>query len=1028
MRRIKYLYLLILIGLAVCLPSWAQRIPLRDRPLPANDLYDVQGQWVSPQRAELLRQSGVDLSTLNPSDRTDLWNPRSSEHRQPKRLDLDANRRFRFQSTITSRSQTFRFSASQSLSGDETLHSFLLSRQSYVILLRARLLEKLGYRVPPVQRIQRMTLEFSTDQERELFVSSVQGDTFADPKRWITETSSSGAPSLVLQDVLAFEHQPSFYNLAMGRVPRAIIEGRRLLNSLSVAYELVDVPESVNLLSWEFAKTVSDSLVLGFEEASEFFPNVDDARWMARRIVSLTEDDLRDVAFGAELPQAVALLLFEKLKSRRNDLAQDFALQATRMSVDLNVQFQQDLVRGKLVREKWDGYAARFSFGDPTNPLSNPELIALVKVKAFSNVLGNLVNLFNTEVLPSVDASEQLAKVQLERARERFLDFVRTGQTQKVSFGAMVVPTANGGVIATRDVVIGSYLGSDNQVQLADSIGVFVRAGAAFAFEGLPTHVGMAGAAAGSFVRTYSHLRPIQSMASVLKYPLKNLLVGAYAQETADRLRPLSDSAFENLPDEAKTEVVRKVFELFDQNLGVGESLIVTDALSADFALEGSYSSSEWAKIYGRIEAGQLVTNRTHILRYDASTIHVYRDHGTAIRLQLAAGLRAKVTVFEVSGSFRNGQARTRFFRLPMSEDFFLGDSSAAVSQTRALMAVLQSGSFELLDATQTPFVLDYKFDEQISKLQILPWRFGSFRTHLTLNVNHPDPAARERTFFRRIQARLEGTNYEALVLDAINAGISELGGDNISVRSTSDGRPGDSIGGSSLVRSLVVDGELFERPQRGRADLRDRFLSLNYQWRGWSLSAKGLENVIDIVESKAPSLSPREGAFHNLEALHFYNIEYAIQIYEQGLIHAMNLSESELHRIFKKHGKEGAQWGREWFLFHPLLKRRSLHRHNVERGIVEYSSKDLADFVSLCEIYLSLDGLSEMFGGTDHVFATFRVTGFREGQEDGDRPYVSNTFGRFGSTQIAGPWHALKSHLQIADSEFFLHWMLERP
>jgi hypothetical protein len=1027
MRRVKLSYLFVLVSFAGLPEAFAQRVPFKNAPPPASDLRDANGAWIPPSEAELLRSNGSDLSLLHPAADTDLWSP--GPKAQQSFPPLGSDLKFRFDSNLSSRSQVFRFTATQN-SRDHglQLHSFMISRNSFVVLLRARLLEKLGYQVPPIARLERMQMSFANAAERELFVSSLQGETFADPKRWVRESADLASNEIELQDVLVFEHVPAHYNLAMGRVPRPIIEGRRLLNSLNIAFEFVDVPESANLLSWEFGKTVSGSLVLGFEDAAEFIPNVDDARWMARRIVELSEQDLRDVAHGAHLPDAVAKLLFEKFKSRRNDLARDFSIQAKRFPVDFNVSHLPDLANGKLGREKWEGYGSRFSFGDPANPLSNSELVSLVKIKAFSNLLSNLVNLFNTEVLPSVDVNHEFQKQQLRRAQERFRDFVKTGQIQKVPFGAMVVPIAEGGVIASRDIVIGSYLGSENQVQLADSIGVFVRAGAAFGFEGLPTHTSVSGAATGSFVRTYSHLRPIQSMESVLKYPLKNLLVGVYASNTASILSPLSDGTFEALPEDQKRALVRQVFSLFDQNLGVGESLIVTDSLNGDLAVEGGYSSSEWAKIYARFESGQFVTSRVHILRYDASTIHVYRDQGTALRLQISAGVRAKITVLEVSGKFRSGKARTQFYRLPVAEEFYLTDSKLAVSQTRALMAVFQNSNFELLESVQTPFVLDFEFDEQQSRLQILPWRFGAFRTHFRVNVDHPNPAARERLFFRRQQSRLEGVNYEALVLDAVNAGISELGSDTFRVQSTSEGRPGDSIGGSSLVRSVVVDGELFDQDSRGRADLKDRYLNLSYQWRGWSASRSKINDILEIVRHKAPEVSPHEGAFQGLNSLHFYSIEYSLSVFEAGLRHAMSLSEAELADVFVRHGRDGANWGREWFLFRPLLQLRKLHLRNLNRRIVEYSSKDLADFVSLCELYLSLEGLAELFGGSDNVFASFRVTGFREGQEDGDRPYVSNTFGRFGTARAGGPLQAVKSDIKIADSEFFLNWLLERP
>src|SRR5690606_8184835 len=95
------------------------------------------------------------------------------------------------------------------------------------------------------------------------------------------------------------------------------------MRALVVPLSLVDLPESLNMLTWDFGRVLTNNLVIHNSEdfdASIFDGTFEDSRWIARKIGALSRADWEDIVKDSHFPDEVSALLVEKLISRRNNL------------------------------------------------------------------------------------------------------------------------------------------------------------------------------------------------------------------------------------------------------------------------------------------------------------------------------------------------------------------------------------------------------------------------------------------------------------------------------------------------------------------------------------------------------------------------------------------------------------------------------------------------------------------------------------------------------------------------------------
>jgi mannose/fructose-specific phosphotransferase system component IIA len=479
--------------------------------------------------------------------------------------------------------------------GMPTQYSIYLSKTVHNYLLRKALLRKLGYKIPPVKYVKRLKVNFPDKRAKSNFIKNISINNAGSFDRWIL---SEDGLSIVVQDVVVMEDQEFNYNLAKGYLSEDVFQGKRIYDSLLLPFALVDTPESINLMEWTIGRRYSDNIALKFKHAKLYNCSRDDATWMARRILKLSEKDWQDIVDATHLPPSVKLLLFEKLKSRRNHLGFLFNVENINLKVDSRISNHDDLEEGRITKEFYDGYARRFAIPDPESPLSYTEMSAFFKSKSITTGIELLVSALNNSKYMGTDLSSKITDFNQQLADEVATN-ITTGETGKLPVRTFVFPTLRGNLILNREIIAGSYLGTDNLIQLVDTVGASISVGAFGGITGVytktgemvATAIGMArqfvpvdlNANANLFLnRTYAHVKPITSVQKALKYPFKNMFVPYLKRDYGHIMDSLIDEFYKNLSEEQKIQQNEIVYKSLKDTFAQIEYLY-NDKENADF-------------------------------------------------------------------------------------------------------------------------------------------------------------------------------------------------------------------------------------------------------------------------------------------------------------------------------------------------------------------------------------------------------------------------------------------------------------
>ena len=1004
---------------------------------PASDLF-YQGKVLLPHKAKELKLSGVvaDLSTLSPRS-SDIWRDDGADRLfKPKKIDLNSGATVKYLEPILSRPGNFRFTGIYAASSGAKTYTFFLAKTAHNVLLRAALLKKLGYTIPSIKHLPKIKIKFDSALGVELFKTRLYTDTFGDPKRWVLDHPVD-AKEIELRDVLVLESDVQYYNLALGYVPEHLIMGRRVLNSLLIPYAFTNVPESVNMFTWHAGSILSESIRMDYTESAEFSTTIDDGRWIARKIGALTKrSDFEEIVKAAALPEVVGILLTEKLISRRETLCKLFTLNCSPIPFDVKktVGDGKILKNGKLLQLEWPEYASRFAFGDPVSPLSNSEIFSLFKSKTISNIISNLISKFNEKFMPRTDLTKKIIEKQTAKAREKFIEYLKTGVPQKTSFGAWGIPRYGTNIIVSRDIVAGSYLGTDNVVQLVDTIGVTVDGGAFIGTDGIPTPWVVSGDVKGYFTRRYSHLKPIKSMKKALNTPYRDILVPWLKRDFGKMFDPFMRADFTELGDEEKQIFVAKIMAEFNKLMEVGESMIITDSIGGKLQLNAGYKFTDIIRAEASFFASQTVISRLHIHRSSENSIQIYKDLGKMGSLGFGISLQAKIPIIKMTFKKSKGSAKTKFYELDINDK--LDRNPNFLKNIIALRALLLHNSLELINVLKKPYIVKHKLAEYSRERDFFIFRKKKQKQTTRMVVIHPQGA--EKRFYRKQQGKRKGKNYEAMAIDILNGILNENEDNSIALANANNGNPGDSFLGSSFSRNVAYEGEIEESAKK-KGIIKKPFVNIAYSWKGWKVSYNKLKKILSQFNKKYAFNFFPKNILNTTQSLQLYQVSLNIYFYDTAMAHMVSLSDDAILKIFREHGSYKLKKS-----LGGLLKRvrggNKKHLKRVMKKFIKAKNKyikaqgklDLKKAVrnglkmaSIAENILNLEGFLQLVGGKENIYIHSRISGFREGDESGDTPLVSNSIGEIGGEFFAGPLQAMKSRLGMTESEFFVYWML---
>ncbi|MCB0393042.1 MAG: hypothetical protein KDD25_00705, partial [Bdellovibrionales bacterium] len=596
-------------------------VPLARDLEPARDLI-YQGREITPSEALRLVKEGKvrDLTDLDPKE-SDIWKngPIAPISKEGFSLGFRTDgEQAQYRGTVVSPFNIFRFEADfRDSSGRPVTNIVSVGPQIHNTLLRKGLLEKIGYRVPNMQYLRNLRLQFSDQNKKQLFLNSLFAATSIEPQRWIRDNVGDTDTTLTIKDALVSLSPVPFFDLSGGRVPASEIQGRRILNSAIVPFAITELTENVNASRWHVGQIANNQIIFPIPDGSAFSTTFEDARWILKRIGKLTRKDWDEVVEQAHFPPAVGGLFTEILISRRNQLRVPFELEKTidKIKYDDHYSYGSEVVKGRLVKTDYPDWGAKFFEEDPKPRLSGYEMKNLFKSKVISNILGNMVSNFNSEIVPSTNIGKELFLHQIDLAARQYADYIGTGEVKEIPFGFWTTPYYNGNLIAARDVVAGSYLGTDNLVQLADTFGYSVGTGIFANADGLPSGYSLTGRAELFLTTTFTHVKPISSIKLAVEEPYRNIVVPLLMDGYGKIFDQLSSPDFSNLSEEDQNKAMSEMVKLFKDKLGIGESLIVSWTWGGRFDVGVGYGFTDRVRAQAGFNAAKRKFSRIHILR-----------------------------------------------------------------------------------------------------------------------------------------------------------------------------------------------------------------------------------------------------------------------------------------------------------------------------------------------------------------------------------------------------------------------------
>lgn len=1019
--RLKVVLFIFLIPIVVF--SNENFIPRHYNNNPATDL-TYKGIEISQDEAHDLwvqSKGEFDLSRLDPTENTDLWKNQMPASLEAKldQLPIDYMDEIQYHSVVPSRTGNFRFNVMVKKGNSNQTLTLFLSKNIHNILLAKNLLRKIGYTVPAIKFLPKVVLNFKSAQEKTEFINYLEQEAMAgDAEDWVIKEISE--TKIVIQDIVALDPHDTIYNLALRKIPPGLINGERLLRSLSIPFAITNAPESVNMLRWTIGRVTNDQVAIDLDYADEFETTFEDARWISRRIEHLKRADWIEIVDQAHYPRPVALILTEKLIARRNSLIKLFDTEGAKISVDDKISSGVELVDGKLTLESWPGFASRFSYGDPESPLSNSEIANWLKSKGISFLIDNMISGVNA--IPGISTNiGQLSDAELQTYLANNLEQTPNGPIQHTPVQAWFFPTYHGEVGVSRNIIAGSYMGTDNMVQLADAMSFNISVGMYMGVGGLFPFTASANADA-SILRSYTHLRPITSVKKALKYPYKNMFIPMVKADYGKKLKELLSLDWENIPENERAGKIAEGLKPFKENIDIGESLIVTDSIVISSAGRIGIKKTELIKAQLGLGVNQSILTRLHIHRKSENVFHIYRDYGQNKGVQLNFGVASLIPILKEKAGISDGTALVQFYRMNIDPN-----NPKTIENLSSLRQAIVFNRLKKLKKVQKPFEVKHNFNEKTHNLGLLVWRLNQVNSYTQMTIKHPSGEARR--FFRRYLGTTKGHDYQDYINNSISNFISMLfqnSGFNYAGTGTPT-NPGFSFKGKAENRMSVFDSEIDNKGM-----MKEPFIKFSRIFNGWSIDREGAQKILDRLKNEYRFEFFEPNVLSNSQKLFLYNITLNILVYEKGLNHMLNLSEDSIKELLKNHARtRNLAISSKNNLVDSGEVRLIRFLKNYNKAKAKYDIEKMSlwsqKFFNLAEKKLNIDGITKMLGGKENFYAMAKIDGFRTGDERGDEAILSNTLGEIGNKNYFGPLQQLMNQTEMMEGEFFIYWMMTR-
>lgn len=1036
-------------------------IPVKPIEAPAVDLV-YQGQPIDRDEAIDLQEGGVDLSRLDPVP-TDAW--------QSSKLPVQDDAVYltyptdgepvTFDQGLPSANGLFRTRVLAGPEGQRRPFQLLMSLGGHAALARAALLRKLGFPVPTPRYYRAITVRFKDLATRGTFLDTLSDTTLTARSRWVKSLPENEA-EVTLQDVILEPAQIDVPMYHWGIVPAAHLKGRRAVRSLIVPLVLLDITESANLYSWEVGKFVNESAILTHPYAESFSETTfADARWVARRLGELTAGDLYEVVSAGKYPPDVAALFREKVYSRRNHLVDLFRIRdelpAGKRALPYNPKVTAGAVKdGKLTQSEYDGYAIRFTYGDPESPLRKGEIARYLLMQGITKAISLLMGKVNEGL--TVQGVSDLSKKHQDQVIQDIVQHAQQnpGVPYSRPIGAWGGPVGGLMLNASRDVVAGTYYGNEGKVSLVDSLAVGANLGFFVGIEGLKYVLPNVSANV-AVVRNYIHVRPLADMKSALKSDWGTIFVPNYLQDLG-KVLTIDQPAAGDPPQPPDYDGTLKKFL---ESLKEGEMVMVTD--SVVIGAKGNVTipiplfmqpglSFFNPSIGAGIGTHPMMLRRTTFTR-TGDGVQVYLQKAHAETFEAEFNFNWVINVLHLEHDKKHGEGNTKAFLLDKEPDTAENRKALAI----ALKGLIQANDSELLEESFKPYQLRHDVDADVNKAKFLWWQWYGLEESHRVSVTPPGYPDRARTLYsyRTVGTRgIDGYAFFNDIVSAVSPMLSLPGG-------SKGGNPANSFLGSARWRSVMTEAETTPGPDNVGATS-----TIEHHWGGWSMSRKHLLKTLDAIDRQMRPLNLdnpiiRRDEFATTKHLQMYEILSTLIVYQQGLDRigetlfqpasvrtvADTLTEIEgreslnkwcgkpLRKIFnalfhqnyyteKENGaKVKIKCVKPWMKHVLKMRKEVLHKKfpSTAEGQIKWTNKIVGTLEKELDVPKFLKWI-----GKERFFFQVRVSGFRTKDENGDSEYLSDSVGCVNEKQGAGAFREFAAKYGITSNELYARYLSE--
>jgi hypothetical protein len=1021
MKTIKNVVSLLLFLITPTLMAGESIVPLQKGLRVASDDLVFKGKVLTTREADALSKQGLDLSTLAPKA-NDIWGDSEvSNINDQEAVAINEGDILSYEGSLLSNSGLFRFNAIPT--NGNKIYTIHLDKTLHTMLLRKNLLRALGYKIPAMKYLKKVTIQFNSKIEMDTFLKrEIPEATLGAPERWAqVNLIKADQLTLNLKDVAITEpSENDFYNVSMG-IPTQTINSRSL-RSLLIPYSLVDLYESVNKFSWVVGKVDNRAVVLGHFTANEFSTALEDAIWMVKRVNKLTRDDIKKMVANAYFPKDIEALLVEKIISRRNSLNKVFDTKAVEISFNSKITVGT-VVEGKAALKEYPEYASRFAHEDAESPLD--KLMYFINSKVQSNIIDNAIAQFNKNLVffDLKDARSEYYKKQFKEGLEHF---IKTGELIPIGVGVWFSPDISASLLFSRDIILGNYLGTDNLVQLADTFGASADIGLFMGIEGLGYNLSSSVKVSTALVRSYTHLKPVKNLRESLKEPYRNIFVSMIKNSLKDKFFSLAEleeaGKAENVDDEKSKAIkeeqrkkVEAVLAEIDKKLGVGETLIMTDRLMPSAAVRLNFSEGLVGAGVG-LSGGVTILKRIHFYKKSAKVLQIYNDSGFVRNIDLSFQVSSYITLLKLNAKFDKGNYGVNSYMINLSAD--TKENPDLFKNALAVYNVLKNKNFELLDKSTEPVQVDVKFQDKSFGASFLFWRAKHLTTKTYFDITAKNGV--RGSYFSLNKDYMIGINPESFSKKMANYYLSQEFED-VEINEEANRNPGESFFGRSSTQSLR-----FEASYNDKKEFDQKFLSLSDVKQGWSMSEKKIKKFMNSVNLKFGN-NLYDASQIDFKKIRLYRIGYHMNLYNRGIdrLNSIAITEIEaIEKVYKKerkcsinsHDKNNARCGDLRNIIHRIKKcPKSKDQEKLANCTAELFEQLMDD--------LDFDDFRKLLG-EENIYVYGSIDGFREKSEILNNTIYSNTIGKISSKQWNGPLASVRDLLGLSDGEFAGKWL----